>query len=116
LHGIEILRFAWHVGRPELRTDDSLLQADQIGLPLRTPTGIARQVLVEREVVELRAAAVFTQIPRKVVVPGKLTRYWLAIGKRFRDIPSNISSISWEDLISSKISKIWIELYMSFTM
>jgi len=74
LHGVQVLRFARHVSRPELRTDDSLLQADQIGLPLRTPTGIARQILVEREVVELGAAAVLAQIPRKVVVPGELGR------------------------------------------
>lgn len=50
LHGVEELRLAWHVGRPELRANDPLFQANQIGLPLRTPAGIARQVLVEGKV------------------------------------------------------------------
>lgn len=50
LHGVEELCLAWHVGRPELCPNDPLFQTNQIGLPLRTPAGIAWQVLVEGEV------------------------------------------------------------------
>lgn len=71
LHGVEELRLAWHVGRPKLRPDDPLLQADQVGLPLRAPAAVARQILVEGEVIQLRAAAVLAQVPGKVVVPDK---------------------------------------------
>lgn len=69
LDGVEELRLARHVGRPELRADDALLQANQVGLPLRAPAGVARQVLVKGEVTQLRAAAVLAKIPREVVVP-----------------------------------------------
>lgn len=68
LDGVEELRLARHVGRPELRADDALLQANQVGLPLRAPAGVARQVLVEGEVTQLRAAAVLAKIPGEVVV------------------------------------------------
>lgn len=50
LHSVEKLRLAWHIGRPELSANDPLFQADQIGLPLRTPAGVARQILIEGEV------------------------------------------------------------------
>lgn len=69
LHGVEELRLARHVDRPELRPDDPLLQADQVGLPLRAPAAVARQILVEGEVVQVRAAAVLAQVPGEVVVP-----------------------------------------------
>jgi len=70
LHGVEELGLARHVGRPELRPDDSLLQADQVGLPLRAPAAVARQILVEGEVIQLRAAAMLAQIPGEIVVSG----------------------------------------------
>lgn len=75
LHGVEELGLARHVGRPELRPDDPLLQADQVGLPLRAPAVVARQILVEGEVIQLRAAAMLAQVPGEVVVPdGKNAR------------------------------------------
>lgn len=69
LHGVEELWFARYVGRPELRPDDPLLQADQVGLPLRAPTAVTRQIFVEGEIIQLRAAAVLAQVPGEVVVP-----------------------------------------------
>lgn len=69
LHGVQELRLARHVSRPELRADDSLLQANQIGLPLRTPTSVARQIFIKGEVTQFGAAAVLAQIPGEVVVP-----------------------------------------------
>lgn len=71
LHGIKELRLAWHIGRPELRPDDPLLQADQVGLPLRAPAAVTRQILIKRKIIQLRAAAVLAQIPGEVVVPDK---------------------------------------------
>lgn len=68
LNGVEELRLAGHVGRPELRANDALLQANQVGLPLRAPAGVARQVLVEGEVIQLRVAAVLAEVPGEVVV------------------------------------------------
>lgn len=69
LYGVEELCLARHVGRPELRPNNPLLQANQIGLPLRAPAAVARQILVEGEVIQFRAAAVLAQVPGEVVVP-----------------------------------------------
>lgn len=74
LHGVQELCLTRHVGRPELRADDTLLQANQIGLPFRAPAGVARQVLVEGEILQLRAAAVLAKMPGEVVVSdGKIS-------------------------------------------
>lgn len=70
LHRVQKLRLAWHVDGPELPAHDTLPQPHQVRLPLRAPAGVSRQVLVEREVLQLSAPSMLAQVPSEIVVPA----------------------------------------------
>lgn len=83
LDGVEKLRLAGHVGRPELGADDAAAQTDQVGLPGRAPARVLREVDVEGKVPEARAAALLAQVPGEIVATasGGRVRLVKRVGK-----------------------------------
>lgn len=73
LNRVEELRLARNVNAPELTADYTLSQSFQIGLPSWSPIGVARQILVEREVLQLCVATMLTEVPCEIVVPERST-------------------------------------------